>query len=61
MVGIFRTLIPGDPISVALRKLLGGGRRGNQAIFKFATKAAGSLNVKDQVSLWEFNASLWAH
>ena len=49
-MGMFKTLSPGDSISVALRKLLQGGRRGSQAIYKFATKGAGSLNIKDEVS-----------
>ena len=49
LVGMFRTPSPGDSISVALRKLLQGGRRGSQAIYKFATKGAGSLNMEDQV------------
>ena len=40
----------GDSISVALRKLLQGGKRGSQDIYKFATKEAGTLNIKDQVS-----------
>ena len=31
---MFRTRSPGDGISVALRKLLQGGRRGTQAIYK---------------------------
>jgi len=44
---MFRTLSPGDSLSVALRKLLQGGRRGSQAIYKFATKGAGNLNTKD--------------
>ena len=35
----------GDSISVYLRKLLQGDRRGSQAIYKFAD----SLNIKDQV------------
>ena len=35
---------------VALRKLLQGGRRGSQATYKFATKGAGSLIIKDLVS-----------
>ena len=52
---MFRTLSPGDSISVALRKLLQGGRRGSQATCKFATKAAGTLNIKDQVS----NQGIW--
>ena len=50
LVGMFRTLSPGDSLSVALRKLLQGGRRGSQAIYKFATKGAGNLNIKDEVS-----------
>ena len=45
LVGKFRPLSLGDSISVALRKLLHGGRRGSQA-----TKRAGSLNIKDGVS-----------
>ena len=49
MVGMFRTLSPGDSVSVALRKLLQGGRRGSQAICKFAAKGAGSLNIKDWI------------
>ena len=47
---MFRTLSPGDIISVALKKLLQGGRRGSQAIDKFAKKGAGCLDIKDQVS-----------
>ena len=50
LVGMFRTQSPGDSISVALRKLLQGGRKGSQAIYKFSTKGAGSLNIKYQVS-----------
>ena len=49
-VGMLRTRSLGDSISVALRKLLQGGGRGSQAVYKFATKGAGCLNVKDQVS-----------
>ena len=66
LVGMFRTLGLGDSISAALRKLLQGGRRGSQATYKFATKGAGSLIIKDLVSrnltvyVWE-DASLWAH
>ena len=60
----FRALSTGNSISVALRKLFQGGRRGSWAIYKFTTKRAGSLNIKDQVSrnfyVWE-NASLWPH
>ena len=65
MVGMFRTLSQADSISVVLRKLLQGGRRGSQATYKFATKGAGSLIIKDLVSrnltvyVWE-DASLWA-
>ena len=50
LVGMYRTLKPGDGISVALRKLLQGGWRGSQAIYPFATSGAGSLNLRDQVS-----------
>ena len=50
LMGMFRTLSPGDSISAALRKLLQGGRRGSQAICKFATKGSGSRNIKDQIS-----------
>ena len=46
MVGMFRTPNLGDTISVALRKLLQGGRSGSQAIYKFATKGVDSLNIK---------------
>ena len=46
MVGRFRTPSLGDTISVALRKLLQGGRSGSQAIYKFATKGVDSLNIK---------------
>ena len=49
MVGMFRTPSVGDSISVALRKLLQGGR-GDIRLYKFATKGAGSLNIKDEVS-----------
>ena len=35
---MFRTLSPGDIISVALKKLLQGGKRGSQAIDKFAKR-----------------------
>ena len=50
-VAMFWTPSPGDSISVALRQLLQRSRRESQAIHKFATKGAGSLNIKDQVSL----------
>ena len=49
-MGMVGTLSLGDSTSVALRKLLQGGRKGSQAINKFATKGAGSLNINDQVS-----------
>ena len=71
-MGIFRIPSPGDSISVALRKLLQGSRRGSQAIHKIATKGEGSLNIKNYCEvrkisiklrnllfyLWE-DASLW--
>ena len=68
MVGMFRTLSQADSISVALRKLLQRRQEGTQAVYKFATKGAGGLNIKDQViklrnlvfCVWE-DASLWAH
>ena len=50
MVEMFRTPKLGDSTSVTLRKLLKSGRRESQAVYKFATKEAGSLNIKDQVS-----------
>ena len=50
LLGIFRTPRPEDSISVALRNLLQRGRRGSQAIYKFATQATGNLNIKDQIS-----------
>ena len=49
MVGMFTTPSLGDSISVTLRKLLQGGKRESQAVHKFATKGAGSLNIKDIV------------
>ena len=58
-MGIFRTPSQGDSISVALRKLLQGGWRGSQAIYKFATKGAGSLDIKDQVWGKEFSVLCW--
>ena len=39
----------GGSLSVALRKLLHRGGRWSQAMYKFATKEAGSLNIKDIV------------
>ena len=47
LVKTFRTPSLGDSISVALRKLLQGGRRGSQAIYKFATNGAGRIHPKD--------------
>ena len=44
---MFRTPSPKDSLSVALRKLFQGGRSRSQAIYKFATKGASSLNIKD--------------
>ena len=44
---MFRTLSPGDSTSVVLRKVFQGGRRGNQAIYKFATNGAGRIHPKD--------------
>ena len=49
-MGKFGTPRLGERISVALRKMLQGGRRGSQATYKFATKGAGRLNIKDQGS-----------
>ena len=68
LVGMFRTLSPGDGISVALRKLLQGGRRGSQVIYKFAAEGAGSLNIKEiryqvkelSLCIW-VDERLWAH
>ena len=65
---MFRTLSLGDSISVALRKLLQGGKRWSQAIYRLAKRGAGSLNIRNQISslrniafcVWE-DASLWAH
>ena len=65
----------GDSISLALRKLLQGGSGGggagwgagveSQAMFKFATKAAGSLDLRGKVSrnlafCVQEDESLWA-
>ena len=46
--------------------MLQAGRRGSQAIYKFATKGAGSLIIKDQISrnlafYVREDANLWAH
>ena len=46
MVGMFRILSSENSVLVGLRKLLQGGGRRNQAIFKFATRRAGSLYIK---------------
>ena len=52
---MFRTMSQGDSDSVALRKLLQGGRRGSQAIYKFATKGAGRLILKIRYQVQEFS------
>ena len=64
---MLRTLSPGDSISVALRKLLQGGRRGSQPIYKFATKGEAVWTSRSGTKLrklafcyWE-DASLWSH
>ena len=44
---MLRTLRPGGTISVVMRKPLQGGRRGSQALYKFATKGTGKLNIRD--------------
>lgn len=44
--GMLRTSSPADKYPILLRKLL-GGRRGSQVIYKFATKGAGGLNIRD--------------
>ena len=65
LVGMFRTLSPGDSISVALRKLLQGGRMGSQATCKFAAKAAGTLKIRYGIKEFSFlclvDTCLWAH
>ena len=60
MVGMLRYLSLGDRISVALRKLFQGGGRGSQAIYNFATKRTGNLNIKNLVffCVWE-DAGIW--
>ena len=54
MVGVFRTLSPGDRISISLRKLLQGSRSGSQATHIFARKGAGNLNIKISYQVKEF-------
>ena len=44
-----------DSISVVLRRLLQGGRSGSQAVYKFSTKGAGSLNSKIRYQVKEFS------
>ena len=44
---MLRTPALGGSISVAQIKLLWGGRKGNQTIYKSTTKRAGNLNIKD--------------
>ena len=56
---MFRTLSPGDCNSEALRKLLQDGRRGSQALYKFATKRADSRNIADQVLSWGIEHSMF--
>ena len=46
-MGMLRTLRPGGTISVVMRKPVQGGRRGSQALYKFATKGTGNLNIRD--------------
>ena len=46
---MFRTPSWGDSMSVALRNCSKGQGK-SQAVYKFATKEAGSLNIKDEVS-----------
>ena len=46
-VGMFRTQSLEHSISVVLRKLLQGGRRGSQTMCNSATKATGGLNIKE--------------
>ena len=68
LVGMFRTQSPGDNISVALRKLLQGGRRGKLGYIQVCNK--GSRQAEHQRSdirlrslafyVWE-DASLWTH
>ena len=57
---MFRTPSPGDSISVALRKLLQGGRRRSQVIYKFAAEGAGGLNIKKiRYQVKEFSLCIW--
>ena len=49
LVKMFRVPSLGDSMSVALRKLLQGRRRGSQATNKFVTKGAANLNIEDQI------------
>ena len=64
---MFRTPSQGDSMSVALIKLLQGGRRGSRAIFQFATEGVGqSEHTRSGIKLrnlafhvWE-ESSLWA-
>ena len=57
---------PGGSIPGALRKLLQGDWRESQAVYKFATKGAGSLSIRGKelrnsaFSVCE-GANLWAH
>ena len=67
LVGMLRSLSPGDSISVALRKLLLGGRRGSQVIYKFVTGSSQPEHKRSDIKLrnlvfyvWE-DARLWTH
>ena len=51
---MFRTLSPGDSISVSLRKLLQGSRSGSHTTHIFTRKGAGNLNVKIRHQVKEF-------
>ena len=65
---MFRTLIPGDSISVTLRKLVQGGRRGKLGYIQVCNKGSrqsvpGRSGIKLRnlaFCVWE-DASLWTH
>ena len=67
LVGMFRTLSPGDSISVALRKLLQGVRRVKSGYMKICNKGSrhseyqrSGIKLRDLAfCVWE-GASLWA-
>ena len=48
MVGLLRTPSRGDSISVVLRKVLPGGRRGSWAIYEFARKRTGGVELSKE-------------